>query len=129
VHQGSARDYAEHVRRSNADLDWTDLWNDRLYFPPEMQQPFRVTFEQMEALDLSRDQSPFLLLVNLRRFFSALVYLAVKFPDEADAWEGELPRIHGDPEILHATDELIRWFDAAGRMQLHGEYHRPYRIA
>ena len=129
VHQDSARAYAEHVHGTNAELDWTELWNDRLYFPPEMQQPFQVTFASMEGLDLSRDQSPFQLLVNLRRFFSALVYLAVKFPDEAEAWGGELPRIHGDPDILRATDDLIRWFDAAGRMQLHGEYRRPYRIA
>ncbi|NIQ58264.1 MAG: DUF3412 domain-containing protein, partial [Gammaproteobacteria bacterium] len=50
-------------------------------------------------------------------------------PDDAEAWGGELPRINGDPEVLAATDELIRWFDADGRMKLRGEYRRPYRIS
>lgn len=129
VHVGSPRDYAEHVYRTNGDLDVTDLWHDALYFPPEMQQPFEVTFDNLEALDLSRDQDPFHLLVNLRRFFSALVHLSVKYPDEAEAWGGERPRIHGEPEILRATDDLIRQFASDGRMLLHGAYHRPYRIA
>lgn len=129
VHVGPPRRYAEHVRRANAELDITSLWNDALYFPPEMQQPFEVTFESMEGLDLSRDQKPFDLLVNLRRFFSALVHLAVKEPDASDTWGGELPRIHGDRAVLEATDELIRWFDGAGRMKLQGKYQRPYRIS
>lgn len=128
VHVGEPRRYAEHVHASNAGLDFSGLWNDTLYFPPEIQQPFRVTFEAMEALDLTRDQPPFDLLVNLRRFFSALVHLAVKEPDASAAWGGELPRIRGDREVLEATDELIRWFDGAGRMKLHGDYQRPYRI-
>lgn len=129
VHVGPPRRYAEYVRRARPNLDISSLWNDALYVPPEVQQPFRVTFESMEALDLSRDQPPFDLLVNLRRFFSALVHLAVKEPDASDAWGGELPRIHGDRQILEATDELIRWFDGAGRMKLSGAYQRPYRIS
>ncbi len=129
VHAGSPRDYAEHVHRTNGRLDYSRLWNDELYFPPEMQTPFAVTFASMESLDLSRDQEAFDLIVSLRRFFSALVHLAVKYPDDAEAWGGELPRINGDPEVLAATDELIRWFDADGRMKLRGEYRRPYRIS
>ncbi|MEF8792063.1 pyrimidine/purine nucleotide monophosphate nucleosidase domain-containing protein [Thiohalorhabdus sp.] len=129
VHVGPPRRYAEHVRRANTNLDIYGLWNDALYVPPEMQKPFRVTFDSMEALDLSRVQSPFDLLVNLRRFFSALVHLAVKEPDASTAWGGELPRIQGDREVLEATDELIRWFDGAGRMKLSGDYQRPYRIS
>jgi predicted Rossmann-fold nucleotide-binding protein len=129
VHVGSPRAYAEHVYRTNEGLDFTRLWREELYFPPEMQQPFEVTFANLEALDLSRDQDPFHLLVNLRRFFSALVHLSVKYPDEAEAWGGELPRIQGEPEVLEATDRLIRQFAADRRMLLHGEYRRPYRIA
>jgi len=128
VHVGPPRRYAEHVWRSGAAPEVTSLWNDALYFPPEMQQPFEVTFDSMEGLDLSRDQEPFELLVNLRRFFSALVHLAVKEPDASDTWGGELPRIYGDRAVLEATDELIRWFDGAGRMKLQGGYQRPYRI-
>jgi len=128
VHVGTPREYAEHVLRTNEGLDWTRLWNDHLYFPPEMQQPFRVTFDSMESLDLSRNQPPFDLLVNLRRFFSSLVHLAVKDPDASSTWGGELPKISGDREILEATDDLIRWFAADGRMKLHGGYKPPYRI-
>ncbi|KPV40556.1 hypothetical protein AN478_05055 [Thiohalorhabdus denitrificans] len=128
VHVGGPRSYAEYVHDTGDAIDTAQLWNDALYVPTEIQTPFRVTFENLEALDLSRDQSPFDLLVNLRRFFSSLVHLAVKYPDEEEAWGGELPRIYGDRDILEATDELIRWFAANGRMKLHGEYRRPYRI-
>lgn len=128
VHVGGPRSYAEYVHDSADAIDTAQLWNEHLYVPTEIQTPFRVTFDNLEALDLSRDQSPFDLLVNLRRFFSSLVHLAVKYPDEEEAWGGELPRIYGDRDILEATDALIRWFAANGRMKLHGEYRRPYRI-
>ncbi len=129
VHVGSAWAYAEHVHRTNDHVDWTRLWNDELYIPPEVQEPFTVTFESIEDLDLSRDQEPFDLLVNLRRFFSALVHLSVKYPDEVDRWEGELPLVYGDHGILEATDDLIREFEAHGRMKIRGEYRRPFRFS
>ncbi len=129
IHVGSAQEYATHVHWSNAQFDWMQLWNDELFVPTEVQEPFNVTFDAIESLDLSRDQEPFDLIVNLRRFFSALVYLSVKYPDEVEAWNGELPRVHGNRRVIEATDELIRGFEADGRMKIEGEYRRPFRFA
>lgn len=120
--------YARHVAETTRKLSMRYLWNDNFFFEERLQHPFEVTFESMEALDLSRDQEAFSLLINLRRFFSAVVHLSVKDPDMLDAWGDERPLIRGDKDILRATDELVRKLERQGRIHEDVKYARPYRV-
>jgi predicted Rossmann-fold nucleotide-binding protein len=129
LHRGSPRQYASYVAETTRRLPMRYLWNDDLTFDPRIQEPFEVSFESMEALDLSRDQEPFSLLINLRRFFSSIVHLSVKDPDMVDGWGAERPRIKGDPDILAATDQLVRKLEAQGRIHPEKKYATPYRVA
>ena len=82
VHQGLPKSYASYVAESTRKLPQRYLWNDDLLFDSRIQEPYEVTFESMEALDLSRQQEPFSLLINLRRFFSAIVHLCGWIPSK-----------------------------------------------
>jgi len=126
VHLAKPRQYARHVADTTRDMYLRYLWNDALHFPKELQKPFKVSFESMEELNLGRDQEPFRLLINMRRFFSALVHVTVKEPELADSWDGERPLIKGDRDILDATDELVKTFAAQRRLHLDGK-PLPYR--
>ena len=122
------REYAKHIGDTTRDMYLRYLWNDKLVFPRELQQPFKVDFDSIENLYLGRDQEPFRLLINLRQFFSALVHVTVKDPDMVDSWRGERPLIKGDNDILKATDELVQDFAAMGRLHLPPSTPLPYRI-
>ncbi|WP_419779419.1 PpnN family nucleotide 5'-monophosphate nucleosidase [Maridesulfovibrio sp.] len=129
VHVGTARAYANYVAYQSQHLNTRYLWNDDLVFEPRIQEPFAVTFESMEGLDLSRDQEPFSLLINLRRFFSAVVHLTVKDPDMLDSWGDNTPLIKGDKKILDATDQLVRKLAQQGRIHPSKNNKPAYRIA
>lgn len=122
-------EYHRHVLKTNKDLQIDRLWNHELHIPSEIQTPFEVTFDSMEALDLTRDQEPFLLIVNLRRFFSGMVYLIVKNPQMVESWSGDRPKIRGDKKIIEAVDQLVRWFNKEKRLKIKHELtDLPYRI-
>lgn len=121
--------YARHVAETTRKLPMRYLWNDDFRFEERLQVPFKVSFESLEALDLSRDQDPSSLLINLRRFFSAVVHLSVKDPDMLDQWGDERPLIRGDKDILRATDELVRKLEHQGRIHPEKKYATPYRVA
>lgn len=128
VHRGSPRSYARYVAETTRQLPMRYLWNDNLTFDTRIQEPFEVSFESMEGLDLSRNQEPFSLLINLRRFFSAIVHLSVKDPDMLDEWGDDRPLIRGDKAIVRATDELARKLEAQGRIHPEKKYATPYRV-
>jgi predicted Rossmann-fold nucleotide-binding protein len=128
VHVGTARAYANFLAHDCMELTTRYLWNDDLTFDSRIQEPFEVTFESMEGLDLSRDQEPFSLLINLRRFFSAVVHLSVKDPDMLDSWGDERPLIRGDKNIVKATDEFVRKLSAQGRIHPSRNNTASYRI-
>ncbi|WP_432737509.1 PpnN family nucleotide 5'-monophosphate nucleosidase [Maridesulfovibrio sp. FT414] len=128
VHVGTARAYANFLAHETRNLNTRYLWNDDLVFDPRIQKPFEVTFESMEELDLSRDQEPFSLLINLRRFFSAVVHLSVKDPDMLDSWGADRPLIKGDASIVRATDEFVRKLAHQGRIHPSKNNTPSYRI-
>ncbi len=128
VHVGTARSYANFLAHDTRDLTTRYLWNDDLTFDPRIQKPFEVTFESMEELDLSRNQEPFSLLINLRRFFSAVVHLSVKDPDMLDSWGDDRPLIHGDKDIVKATDEFVIKLAKQGRIHPSKNNKPSYRI-
>ncbi len=128
VHLGSPRSYARFVAEETKELSTRYLWNDDLTFGEEIQEPFEVSFDAMEALDLSRDQEPYSLLINLRRFFSAIVHLSVKDPDMLDSWGDDRPLIRGDKDIVKATDCFARKLEKQGRIHPNKKYATCYRI-
>ncbi|WP_022663084.1 pyrimidine/purine nucleotide monophosphate nucleosidase domain-containing protein [Paucidesulfovibrio longus] len=121
--------YARHVAETTRKLPMRYLWNDDFHFEERLQTPFEVSFESMEALDLSRNQEACSLLINLRRFFSAVVHLSVKDPDMLDSWGDERPLIRGDRDILRATDDLVKKLERQGRIHPEKKYATPYRVA
>lgn len=129
IHRTTPSDYARIFQETSKALPQRYLWNDEIHFDENIQVPYEVSFEAMETLDLSRDQPPFDLLINLRRFFSAIVHLSVKDPDLLDSWGTDRPRIHGDKDILQATDTLVKRLEAQGRIHPNPKYTMPYRIA
>ncbi len=129
LHLGSPSTYAKHVVETTSELPMRYLWNDDIVVDKTLQESPPVTFESMEALDLSRNQPKDMLLVNLRRFFSSIVHLSVKDPDLLDSWGDERPLLKGDPDILAAVDHLMRDLEAQGRIHPNPNYSRPYRIA
>ncbi len=124
---GHPRDYARYVAESTRKLSMRYLWNDAFTFAKRLQEPFEVNFESMEQLDLSRNQEPFSLLINLRRFFSAIVHISVKDQEMLDSWGTDRPLIKGDKDIVRATDALVRKMEKQGRIHPNRKYVHPYR--
>ena len=103
-------------------------FNWRLKVEKELQQPFVPTHASMAALDLNRDQAPHVLAAQLRRAFSGIVSGNVKDEGIRTVERHGPFRIHGDPKILEALDELLRAFVAQNRMKLHGKYTPCYQL-
>ncbi|THB69694.1 MAG: DUF3412 domain-containing protein [Desulfovibrio sp.] len=120
--------YAQHLAETTKKLPMRYLWNDDFRFDPRFQKPFEVTFESMEALDLTRDQEPMDLLINLRRFFSSIVHLSVRDPDMLDSWGDERPLIRGDKKIVTATNDLVKRLEDQDRIHPNKKYATPFRI-
>lgn len=126
VHSGvDPKSFAEHILETKGSEE-KELWQEHIHIPDELLQPFKVTFKNMEDLDLSRDQDPYSLLINLRNFYSAIVSLTVKNPALLDLWEDNVPLIKGDKEIISATDRFIERFNQEGRI-FKGTFKKPYR--
>lgn len=116
-HVESPEEYARHLEEVDSKLNSKNVWQDHVYIPQEICEPFEVTFASIEGLDLSREQEPFNLIVNLRRFFSAMVHLVVKNPALKESWGTDRPKIRGDIRIIQEVDKLIRWFNDNGRLR------------
>jgi predicted Rossmann-fold nucleotide-binding protein len=100
-----------------------------LRVPEDFQRPFEVTHASMASLALHRDQPRHLLAANLRRAFSGIVSGNVKERGIAEIDRLGPFELHGDPEVTHLLDELLRSFVAEGRMKLPGTAYRPcFRI-
>jgi predicted Rossmann-fold nucleotide-binding protein len=95
------------------------------------QQPFEATHESMEALALTRGQSPYDLAVNLRRAFSGIVAGNIRDSGIRRVEEHGPFVLRGDPHVLAALDMLLRDFIAQGRMRLTDpeSYVPSFRIA
>lgn len=129
VHRESPADYARFFYESSPKLPLRYLWNNDFVFDQRLQKPYPVSFASLEALDLTKGQSPFDLLVNLRRFFSSIVHLSVKDPDMVDAWGADRPLIKGDKKIVAAVDRFVERLEAEDRIHPNKKYTRPYRTA
>jgi predicted Rossmann-fold nucleotide-binding protein len=103
-------------------------FNWRLHIDQAFQQPFEATHENMAALDLSRDQSPHDMAVNLRRAFSGVVAGNVKdYGIRAIEAHGPF-ELRAERSIMRALDQLLASFVAQHRMRLEGTYEPCYRL-
>ncbi len=103
-------------------------FNWRLQVDSDFQEPFEATHAAMAKLQLSRDQDPHDLAVNLRRAFSGVVSGNVK-DDGIQAIEAHGPfELRADTKVMQALDELLTGFVAQKRMRLAGVYEPCYRL-
>lgn len=96
-----------------------------LKIPDLLQHPFKVTHENMAALDLHRDQEPWKLAANLRAAFSGIVSGNVKEEGTAAVAKNGPFRLHGDPEIIAGMETLMQDFIDQGRILLSGREYTP----
>ncbi len=102
---------------------YTYSWT--LNIPEVLQKPFKVNHENMAALDLHRNQEPWMLAANLRAAFSGIVSGNVK---EEGSREVQLHGpfcLHGDPEIIAGMETLMKDFISQGRILLSGREYTP----
>ncbi len=100
-------------------FNWT------LKIPYELQHAVKVTHSYMESLNLSKDQEPWKLACNLRAAFSGIVAGNVKeYGIKLVAKNGPF-KLHGDKEIIHSMDKLLRSYIKQGRVLLSKKEYKP----
>jgi pyrimidine/purine-5'-nucleotide nucleosidase len=104
------------------------FFNWSIEIPQEFQQPFIPTHEAMAALDLHHGRKPHELAADLRRAFSGIVAGNVKEDGMRRIEERGPFEIHGDADIMHSLDALLRAFVEQRRMKIAGEYRPCYRV-
>jgi predicted Rossmann-fold nucleotide-binding protein len=92
------------------------------------QQPFAPTHENMASLEISKSLPLHELAANLRRAFSGIVAGNVKEEGVMAVKKYGVFKIKGDPEIMHAMDNLLTNMSSQGRMKINGNYIPCYEI-
>lgn len=108
----------QRVARVRAESRESFLFNWRLKIDLDLQRPFEATHESMAALNLTSDQPPVDLAINLRRAFSGIVAgnvreAGVRLVEEKGPFE-----IRGDTGLAVALDNLLRGFVEQQRMRI-----------
>lgn len=98
-------------------------WN--LHIPYEAQQPFDPTHENMQQLNLHKDQPPYLLASQLRKAFSGIVAGNVKADYIQQITEKGPFQIHGDSDIIEQMDKLLTDIIKQKRMKLGDTNYTP----
>lgn len=97
------------------------LWNETLFIPDEIGEPFHPTPDRISKLNLSSvttTEDAFRLMVDLRRFFSAVVHWTVKDQPGFRGWNGDRPALKGDLKVLQGAHDMVSSFMRAGRIPL-----------
>ncbi|GMG86353.1 nucleotide 5'-monophosphate nucleosidase PpnN [Biformimicrobium ophioploci] len=104
-------------------------FNWQLKISPEFQRPFAPTHKNMRELALHTNQAPHLLAANLRRAFSGIVSGNVKDEGIREVEKHGCYELHGEKQLMHSMDILLRSFVEQHRMKLPGKVYNPcYRI-
>jgi pyrimidine/purine-5'-nucleotide nucleosidase len=104
------------------------FFNWSIEIPQDFQRPFIPSHEAMAALDLHHGRKPHELAADLRRAFSGIVAGNVKEDGMRRIEERGPFEIHGDADIMHSLDALLRAFVEQRRMKIAGEYRPCYRV-
>lgn len=101
-------------------------WN--LTIPPEFQEPFSPTHDNVAALNLNTDQPKHILAANLRKLFSAIVKGNIH-PEMRKTIAEQGPfKIHAPAEVMEAIDTMLASFVQHGRMKIGGNYTPCYEL-
>ena len=120
-----AMDEVRDFRREGKDAYY---FNWQLHIEKDFQEPFVPTHEAMAGLSLQKGQPVHKLAANLRRAFSGIVSGNVK-EDGIQAVERYGPfKIHAEPRLAAAMDDLLQRFVQQRRMKLQGEYTPSYTL-
>ncbi|MDC9590631.1 nucleotide 5'-monophosphate nucleosidase PpnN [Xenorhabdus sp. XENO-10] len=105
-------------------------FNWSLKINPDLQSPFSPSHENMADLNLYPNQSPEKLASALRRAFSGIVAGNVKEVGIHAIEKHGAFKIHGDVDIMHSMDNLLKDFVEQDRMKLPGgtAYEPCYEI-
>lgn len=98
-----------------------------IHIPSALRTPYKYTRENAAKLKLHREQSPSDQIAELRRFTYNVTLACVSDTERADIQKNGPFEVRGDPQFVHAIDDLMRFFVATGRMN-GGEYIQPYKI-
>lgn len=111
------------MRRIEHSESFSYQWN--LHIPPELQEPFIPTHENMAGLALYRDQPRHKLIAELRRAFSGIVAGNVKdFGVRAIEAHGPY-QLNGEAELITGLSQLLEGFVRDGRMKIDPATYRP----
>lgn len=119
-----------HARRRRHQQAYYFNWE--LEIAADLQEPFEPTHDNMAALQLHRDLPRHELAAQMRRAFSGMVAGNVKSYGIEQVRRHGPYTLHGEPELLGATDRLLRMLVRQKRMKLgegEQEYRPCYRIA
>ncbi len=117
------------VRQYREQIGDAYYFNWALRIDAEFQKPFAPTHENVRALQLHKDQPPYMLAANLRRVFSALVAGNVKDEGIRAIKEFGDFEVYGDASIMKPVDTLLASFVAQDRMKMEAGSYRPcYKI-
>ena len=123
------REGLKQVREFREKLDDAFYFNWALTVDEEFQQPFNPTHENMQKLELRKDQPVHELAANLRRAFSGVVAGNVKEEGILAIEQHGHFELRGDHEIMEPMDDLLTAFVEQHRMKLPGtEYVPCYKI-
>jgi len=109
-------------RRETGDA-YSFNWSIRI--APDLQLPFVPSHENMANLKLYPDQPVNVLAADLRRAFSGIVAGNVKEVGIRAIEKYGPYKIHGDSEMMHRMDDLLKGFVAQHRMKLPGSAYIP----
>lgn len=113
-------------RRQSSDAYY---YNWRLFIELDLQKPFIPSHVNMANLDLHKNQPPHELASQLRKAFSGIVAGNVKAEGVREIEKHGPFELHGDPEIMHAMDQLLQSFVEQSRMKIDKSTYNPcYKI-
>ena len=119
----------EQVRNFRTDKGDAYYFNWLLKIDEEFQKPFFASHENMNKLELHREQETHLLAAQLRRAFSGVVAGNVKEAGIRAIEEHGPFEIRGAAEIMSPMDSVLSSFVSQHRMKLSGKKYIPcYRI-
>ncbi len=126
----SPKGVAEYVDQQRSDIDLArdynedaHEWNRSLVIPAEFQAPFIPSHANMEALELHGNQPIGKLTAQLRMLCKGLVHGSITAAGIEQIKQHGKFKIHGEPRILDALDNLLNKFIAQKRIK--ADFYEP----
>lgn len=113
------------VKASRRKREDAYCFNWSLTISEDLQKPFEPTHDNMESLNLHKDQPKEKLAAALRQAFSGIVAGNIKEAGIRAIKEKGPFKLHGDPELMTLIDDLLHDFVKQGRMKLPGAAYEP----